>query len=297
MISGGCLEAEVSRKIAWLTQSGPALKRYRSSFDEEGEASYGLGCDGEVWVLMEAASAVDATMSALQMALTERKSAVLLLSFEQGDPAGTRIVLGDAISSKLGSDVSEETRELATRAIRENRAVESKPGSNTSFPALICLPIKPPTKLHVFGAGEDAEPIVRFAAELGWEVWVSDGRTQLLRKERFPRAKRLNALSYSTGDAGQRRDLQSELGVEEDDCAVILTHSYEQDRVLLKQLLRTPIQYLGILGPLRRTRRLVAEFAEEIGLTPEECLARLHAPVGLNMGTHEPSVIALAIVR
>src|ERR1700760_589780 len=62
-ISGGCLEAEVSRKIAWFTQNGPSLQNYKSSFDDDNEGvPYGLGCGGDIWVLMETGATVDAIM-------------------------------------------------------------------------------------------------------------------------------------------------------------------------------------------------------------------------------------------
>ena len=296
-ISGGCLEAEVSRKIAWLTDKGTALQKYRSSFDEEGEAGFGLGCDGEVWVLLEAEDAVDRTMNALEGALLHRQPAVLVLSFgTNAKPQPSAILAAEPLRDGLYTEMPEDLLESAARALQKGCAVETGLVSGVDFPEYICLPIKPATRLHVFGAGEDAEPIVRFAAELGWEVCVSDGRANLLRKEHFPRAKQLIQLSYGVDKVAQKKYLQGSLCMEEEDCAVILTHSYEQDRALLKQLLQAPISYLGVLGPLRRTRRLVAEIADEIGLTQEECLARLHAPVGLNMGTHDPAVIALSIV-
>src|SRR5690348_6123716 len=53
-ISGGCLEAEVSRKIAWHTTNGSSLQSYQSSFDDDNEGvPYGLGCGGTIWVLMQ----------------------------------------------------------------------------------------------------------------------------------------------------------------------------------------------------------------------------------------------------
>jgi xanthine/CO dehydrogenase XdhC/CoxF family maturation factor len=84
--------------------------------------------------------------------------------------------------------------------------------------------------------------------------------------------------------------------VEAGDRAVILTHSYEQDRALLTELLPHPLEYLGILGPLHRTARIIDEIKHHLGLSSEECFARLHAPVGLPLGAGDPSVIALAIV-
>jgi xanthine dehydrogenase accessory factor len=75
-----------------------------------------------------------------------------------------------------------------------------------------------------------------------------------------------------------------------------LTHSYEQDRALLRELLPRNPKYLGILGPRQRTERLIGEVSRQLGLTDEECMARLHAPVGFDIGAHTPESIALSIV-
>ncbi len=109
------------------------------------------------------------------------------------------------------------------------------------------------------------------------------GGQQLARAERFPGAARV---------MGLREALDA---VHTGDAAVAMTHSYEQDREVLRALVPLGMRYLGILGPRRRTERLVGEIAGEIGMTVEECLARLHTPVGLDLGGHSPAAIALSI--
>src|ERR1700751_5513997 len=56
-ISGGCLEAEVTKKAWWLTETGAVLQRYSSFFDDDSPAPYGLGCGGVVHVLLERGTA------------------------------------------------------------------------------------------------------------------------------------------------------------------------------------------------------------------------------------------------
>jgi len=74
-----------------------------------------------------------------------------------------------------------------------------------------------------------------------------------------------------------------------------MTHSYEQDRETLRALLPRNLKYIGLLGPRRRTERLLGEIAPELGLTVAECMAHLHTPIGLDLGGHSPAAIALAI--
>ena len=140
---------------------------------------------------------------------------------------------------------------------------------------------------------------MRFATELSWQVTVADGRSNLLRRERFPGASTLCRLRYVEGPRSGAHNssvLLTELALQPSDFAVVLTHSLEQDRALLQALLPLQLRYLGLLGPLHRTKRLLDEVAPVIGLTAEDCLNRLHAPVGLDFGGGEASIVALSIV-
>ena len=84
-----------------------------------------------------------------------------------------------------------------------------------------------------------------------------------------------------------------------------MSHSFEQDSRALASLLalRPPIAYLGVLGPQRRTRELLAEAARMLEVLAdttcdvvERWLAELHAPTGLDLGAVSPETIALSVV-
>jgi xanthine/CO dehydrogenase XdhC/CoxF family maturation factor len=146
--------------------------------------------------------------------------------------------------------------------------------------------VRAPQRLFVLGAGEDAIPVVQMAALLGWNVTVADARVQMARRERFPDAERVVA----TADV-------AELGVDARDAVAILTHSYEQDRGFLTGLLRDGFGgFIGLLGAAHRCSLLVSEAALTLGLSVAECCARVHAPVGLDLGGDGAEAIALAVV-
>jgi xanthine/CO dehydrogenase XdhC/CoxF family maturation factor len=296
-ISGGCLEAEVSRKIAWLTQQGSSLQSYQSSFDDDNEGvPYGLGCGGTIWVLMESGEVVDAIMEALRLAFEARVASVVVSSLGQNLPHRSLVIREGKTYGPDSVPSTTFSMPLVMQALLERRVVVS-PGTETSLlPEFICMPILPSPRLHVFGAGDDAQPIVRFASELGWEVTVADGRSHLLRVDRFPKARQLELLPFDAAGSFQTLELSCDPTLNNGDSAVILTHSYGQDRAILKTLLLKPLHYLGILGPLNRTRRLLDDICCDFDLSVEECLARLHAPVGLSIGSGDPAVIALSIV-
>jgi xanthine/CO dehydrogenase XdhC/CoxF family maturation factor len=147
--------------------------------------------------------------------------------------------------------------------------------------------LRAPQRLFVLGAGDDAKPLVSMAALLGWSVIVADGRAQLARTERFPEAERVVTL----GEGGA-----AVLGVRQKDAAVLMTHSYEQDREVLASLLPVAPGYLGLLGAKHRSSLLVSEAAAMIGWTVAECCELIHAPVGLDLGGDGPEAIALAVI-
>ena len=306
-ISGGCLEAEVGRKIAWLTANGGTVERYSSSFDDDNaEVPYGLGCGGTIWILMETGRAVSALLDAIERAWMEEESCVVVASLA-GDHIGTDIILvhstsRDYFRSAVVHDWSSRTLEVSLdgvrNALRNGRVYSAIERSSDGLPVFVCIPVKPSPSVTVFGAGSDAQPLVRFAAEVGWRVTVADGRSHLLSRKRFPEADALQLLTYAAGESGSEGGLALTNGsvLQKSRFGVILTHSYEQDRALLRELIPAGLEYLGILGPLHRTERLVNEVASSLRMTPAECLQQLNAPVGLDLGSDDPAVIALSIV-
>jgi xanthine/CO dehydrogenase XdhC/CoxF family maturation factor len=261
-ISGGCLEAEVVRKAQWLTRSGAVVERYSTLFDDTAEIPFGLGCGGTVDVLLEPTGTAEchALMEALEAALRGERRRV-----ETGLPedGGTlqRVVwdaAGELVAgSNLGMDVGKVFAEW----------------------------LEPPQRLFVFGAGDDAQPMVQMAALLGWNVVVVDGRAQWARRERFPEAASVVCTSSLEG-----------LGVCDDDAVVVMTHSYEQDRMWLGGLLPVRPKYLGLLGARHRSALLVSEVAVQMGWSVERACEGLFAPVGLDLGGDGAEAIALAVI-
>jgi xanthine/CO dehydrogenase XdhC/CoxF family maturation factor len=148
--------------------------------------------------------------------------------------------------------------------------------------------IRPPTALAIFGAGDDAQPLARLAHELGWQVTVADPRAAFATAERFPEAQTL-----AVAPSG---DLVGRVAPDADTLAVVMTHHYVHDVPLLRALLPRPLAYLGLLGPKKRAERILADLARDGLAITAEMRARLHAPVGLDLGADSPEQVALAIV-
>jgi xanthine dehydrogenase accessory factor len=118
---------------------------------------------------------------------------------------------------------------------------------------------------------------------------VADGRAWLAQAARFPEAAQVLVLGENAANI-------DELHLTDGDAVVMLTHSFDQDKNLLRKLLPLELRYFGLLGARHRSRILLTEVAAQLGWTPEESLRRVHAPVGLNLGGDSPEAVALAIL-
>lgn len=275
-ISGGCLEAEVTRKAAWMVRDGAVVEQYSTMFDDTAEIPFGLGCGGVVDLLVEPADTPEcrALLAAMEGSLRGATATVVTWLPGEGKKL-RRLVLGADGAVVFASEGLGEKKLNCALKLHAGHDYEGR------FVEELCVP----QRLFVLGAGDDAKPLVSMAALLGWSVTVADGRGQLARPERFPEAERVVAL----GDART-------LGIGAEDAVVMMTHSYEQDREIMTTLLPAAPKYFGLLGARHRSSLLISEAAEKIGRSVEECCARIHAPVGLDLGGEGPEAIALAVI-
>ena len=303
-VSGGCLEAEVARKIWWLARSGPHVQDYTTSFDEDTLPSYGLGCNGTVTLLLERASGAADVFAALGGSIEERRSSAIatVIGTDHPDvPLGARLVVADSLANQpTGIDARRSPEDLRRQLLdfaQETLRTKESSASAVLFQGrelnVFSEYIAPPPALFVFGAGDDAQPVVHLAHSMGWDVAVADGRSNLATTARFPWADRIAVLDVAVPDV---EDPLRNLRIGPDDAAVILTHSYKQDVAILRSLLPRHLAYLGVLGPRRRTERIVDEVATSIGLDAEQAMRRIKSPVGLDLGAGSPQVIALSMI-
>ena len=260
-LSGGCLEADVLARCARVRETGtPEVATYDTREENDLIWGVGLGCHGVVRILIEPLPASPAWVAPVLAAARARQEARLGVTFGP-DRRGT---WGTALT--MPDDPSVSTADCFINTI------------------------PPPFRLLVFGAGDDARPLVRFGAALGWEVSVFDPRPTLPTRERFP-----EAVAWHSGS------IDSLLGAAATDHrtgAVIMTHHYVHDLPLLAGLRPRTMAYLGLLGPRARAERLLREAAVLASPSIASPLGddRLHAPVGLDLGGDGPAAVALSIV-
>ena len=281
-ISGGCLEAEVVRKAAWMVRDGAVVERYSTLFDDTAEIPFGLGCGGVVDLLLEPAETAEcrALLEAMEASLGGAEARVATWLPEDGRPLARAVFGADGKLRFASQGLS--AAEIAAANVAGQVGVVASGSAQVYLETLL-----PPQRLFVLGAGDDAKPVATMAALLGWRVTVADGRVQLARVERFPEAERVVAIQSA-----------AELEIRADDAAVLMTHSYEQDRALLTELLGASAVpgYIGLLGASHRSSLLVSEAAAKLGRSVAECCERVWAPVGLDLGGEGAEAIALAVI-
>ena len=249
-ISGGCLEGDVIEHAKVVLATGQA-RRVAYDMAVENDLVWGTGSGCAGRVLV-----LIEPVPAIRPGwiATVRQNLLARLT--------TRLVVVHGGAGELGTRLAEG----APAATAEGEFLDE---------------IQPPPHLLVFGAGDDAQPLARLALELGWQVTVVDSRAATATTARFPGATVLVAPPESA---------VASVVMAARTLAVVMTHRFREDAVLLRALLAAPVVYLGVLGPQRRTDRLLAEIGG--GEAPE----KLHAPVGLDLGGDSPESVALAIL-
>ena len=217
-------------------------------------------------------------------------------AFEVGLPCGgtVHIFLGMAerdLIDELAAAVREErpvalATEISGAEIGTQRLVEL----NGHFDAAIegdtfFLPFAPRPEMYVFGAVDHAGAIGRVGKFLGYRVTICDARARFATRERFPD---VDDVVVQWPDEFLRG-----APVDERTAICVLTHDHKFDIPLLKVALETRAGYIGAMGAKRttdaRNERLRAE-----GVTEEE-LNRIHAPIGLRIGSRTPEEVAVAV--
>lgn len=277
-VSGGCLEEDVREVARRVIASGIAERRtYCGGSSEIAAWDLGVGCDGEVEIVVEP---VQSDREA-ERACIEAESPFVVVTrldrahVDDGASAGTTpaargeleriVVTGEPAQEWLASDPS-------------SRLVER--GDAVRFVDVMI----PPPRLLIVSAGDDARHLARLADEVGFRVVVADRRPALLAAERFPPTVRL--VDTDAARLGERVVLDAE------SFAVVMTHHFADDTDYLRALLRSPVRYLGVLGPRQRTQRMLGILRREAPVDE----SRIFGPVGLDIGTDGAEQVALSIL-
>ncbi len=294
-VSGGCLEADVlERAKQTLKTHRTEVLTYDTSHNQDSVFNMNMGCHGVIRILMEPVVHDSLLISKLRAAVYASEKLTIATAVSADSSTGGRAFY-DTRSGLLTEGLppflagSPQLRDACSRFYFSDK----RWGSQTLSPIegsveFIFENIEPPLSLSLFGAGEDARPVARIASEVGWQVKVYDHRSAYLTGERFPTAHAL--VLQNIGEPFEPDFCDRRTAV------VIMTHNYVRDRSLLPAVLLSDAFYVGVLGPKWRTEQLLEEVSVDGSPFTDEQLARLYAPVGLDIGAATPETIALSIL-
>ena len=257
-VSGGCLEETVKEHALQVIASGEPQLLTLDTTDQEGTLwGFGMGCQGILHVFIERTAA----------ATTGPWSEDLHHALNQGQ----------AVTWARQADLqSGHVAHLVSDASGAGGVVWTAEGAHHD----ISETFLPPVTLVVFGAGDDAIPLVRVAADSGFRVIVVDHRSAYCTEDRFPWAE-----SCISPDEPQGLKMEWTHAC----CAVIQTHHFARDRDWLAYVLEKEPFYIGLLGPKERCRDIIEA-------CPGGDTGRVHGPVGLDIGAEGSDQIAVSIL-
>lgn len=260
-VGGGRVELEVTRAAAEVAGGAPArVVEHHLTRD------LAMCCGGSMSFLIEP---VGPSVEPIEEALArvdERRACLLVTA------------IAEASAGRVGKSV----RDLPAPDMREPKYVDD----------LLLEPILPHPRMLLFGCGHVSRALGPMAAQIGFEVVVcDDGETEALSS--VARAPWVSG----TVDSFDIRDVEAEqgkLGV--GDYALIMTRDHAIDQKILEKLVgNESLSYLGMIG----SRGKVGRFHKRLrakGLITDESWARLHAPIGLDIGAETPAEIAVSVV-
>ena len=273
-VSGGCIEGAVIENALRAIESG-AHELLEFGVSNEMAWEVGLACGGRMQVLVErVGSSGDSPdwLDRLRADRAAKRPVVLSVDLDSG-----RRALLDVSTAADPGDVTDVAREV----LRSDRCRELEQPAGRLF----LQPFNPPLRLIVVGAVHIAQPLARMARETGYEVIVLDPRGAFAEPARFPGV----SLSHAWPDEGLEA-----LGLDGRCAIVTLTHDPKLDDAALSVALRSAAFYVGSLGS-RRTHAARLERLRGLGVK-EADLARIHGPVGLDIGARSAAEIAVSIL-
>ena len=287
---GGCVDAQVIEAGDELIARG-GKRLLDISLDDDEAWEIGLTCGGNVEVMVERIAPADigdpivAAHAAVRDALATDRAIVVATPID-GAPGALTLDEDGASTGSLGdAALDAEGRAIASDVLRSgsrDATLTTPSGTRRVFFDRYA----PPTTLVIVGAGQIAMSLTAFARELDMRTIIVDGRDRYATRERFPYADSIRI--------GMPSEIVSEVVPTQRVAVVLVAHDYKYELPVLRQLLRAPVGYLGMLGSKKRAAA-VRDLLRAEGFSDEE-LARVRTPVGLDLGGKSPPEVALSIL-
>jgi xanthine dehydrogenase accessory factor len=295
-LGGGCVEAEVKRRALQVIQETGGKSEVMSfCLDDDYGWDDGLICGGRMTMLVDpllspvfgsstiAVSHYYRTYCGLVESGAGCTEIVALAKNSADVVAGSRYLFNS--SSELVAQLADQTIPAEIAAGLKPLCVRPGPSAQRGFSY---LPVLPRVTVLIVGGGHVGQAVAQLASTVDFDVWVLDDRDKFANSERFPTAQR--HIVGEIGSSLQRLAGEIHAGV----YGLIVTRGHNHDEEALYHLARSNAGYVGMIGSKRKIRLIFEDLIVK-GI-PEEALARVHAPLGLPIGSQTVPEIAVSIV-
>lgn len=284
-VGGGLLEAHV------LAEGRQLFRRHQATllcFDLMGRdaESAGMICGGVVDVYLEYLDPKDSDLVAFIRRLADlvkvAEPASLALALDEDRPWGRRFLVTRQEALALPASPWPEAL-VAWRDSFQEKGLAIRPGLLEGF---FIEPLEARATVFIFGGGHISLQTAALAALVDFRVVVVDDRQEFASARRFPMADEVHCRPF----AGACQELK----IGPQSFVVIVTRGHTWDSTVLAEVLRTEAAYIGMIGS-RRKRDTVFELMLKQGFSRAD-LARVHSPIGLDIGAETPEEIAISII-
>ncbi len=280
-VSGGCVEgAVIDSAIESLADYTPRLLHFGVADETAWEV--GLACGGQIDIYVEP---LDPELFAVLSERTQADTPHVMVTVISGDALGTKIVVdADGMPYAVGDPDALDTLTIsAFAALSSGQTGCATAGDYDVFIEVI----QPRPHLIVIGGAHVAVALTQMAHMMGFRVSMIDPRSAFASADRFP------DLAGNISHAYPDKALPA-LGLDAYSYVVILSHDPKIDDPALRVALPSAAPYIGVMSS-RKTHKGRIERLTAAGISPEQ-LARIHTPIGLDIGAKTPEEIALSIM-
>jgi len=286
-LGGGCVEADVKRQALALLPTGkPEILSFQ--LDNDYGWDDGLICGGRMQILVEPVRAADdvSYFESLRNALTTGggTEAIAFDASKASLPATACVLFNSAEEVVASRRLPPNAKEALSTAVAELRSVTTRPRPYHAH-GVAYLPLLEHCRLLIVGGGHVGQALGHLAADLDFDVWVLDDREEYVTEERFPRAEQ-----RICGPIGPTL---KNLAITPDTYAVIVTRGHHHDEEALFHLADRGARYVGMIGSKRKIK-LIFDDLLAAGISSES-LARVYAPLGIDIGSQTVPEIAVSI--
>jgi xanthine dehydrogenase accessory factor len=276
-VTGGCVEPAVIREATEVLNGQPGrICRYGLTDDEGFDV--GLSCGGSIAVAVYALD--PALVPRIAKAIADDTPVALAVRLADGSFGEQRLVSGDTLRDiGLGTDAIDAAA-LSLLEIGESGIVETGDGELVYVESYAPRP-----DMYIFGASDHVSALATMGKYLGYRVTVCDARATFVTEERFPDADEL-VLEWPD------RFLET-APVDARTAICMMTHDMKFDVPALKRALASNAGFIGAIGS-EKTRSERDQRLREEGVG-EADMARLHAPIGIQVGARTPEEVAVTI--